>query len=572
MPGIDPDDAPTRSRLAEGYVQVKPLGPVPVKGLSEPVEVFELTGAGPARTRLQAAAARGLTRFVGRDAELEQLRRRPAARAATATARSSALVGRARRGQVAPRLRVHPLAPHAGLARPRERARSPTARPRSYLPVIDLLKGYFKIEDRDDAREIREKVTGKLLTLDRGPGADAAGPPGPARRARRRRRRGRRSIRRSAASAPSTRVKRLLLRESQVQPLLVVFEDLHWIDAETQALLDSLVESLPDRPAPAAGQLPARVPATPGAARPTTRQLRSIPLPPESAEELLRRAARRRRRPCSPLKRLLIERTEGNPFFLEESVRTLVETGALAGERGAYRLAQPVDSVAGAGDGAGDPGRAHRPARRPRTSGCSRRPRSSARTCRSPLLQAIADVPEDEVLRRARPACRPPSSSTRRGSSRTSSTRSSTRSPTRSRTGAAPRAAARPPRPHRRGDRATLDPTASPSRSSGSPTTPCAARCGRRRSPISARRGQGHGAVRQPRGRSRTSSRRSRRSAASPRPGRRPSRPSTSDSTSGTRSSRSASGRAWASTSTRRRRSPGRSATSTGSGGSRPSW
>ena len=66
---------PETLALAEGYVEVKSLGPVPVKGLAEPVEIYEVTGAGPARTRLQAAARRGLTRFVGRDAELEQLRR-----------------------------------------------------------------------------------------------------------------------------------------------------------------------------------------------------------------------------------------------------------------------------------------------------------------------------------------------------------------------------------------------------------------------------------------------------------------------------------------------------------------
>ena len=62
-------------RLADGYVDVRPLGPIPVKGLSDPIEIFELTGAGQARTRLQAAALRGLTRFVGRDAEIEHLRR-----------------------------------------------------------------------------------------------------------------------------------------------------------------------------------------------------------------------------------------------------------------------------------------------------------------------------------------------------------------------------------------------------------------------------------------------------------------------------------------------------------------
>ncbi len=102
-----------------------------------------------------------------------------------------------------------------------------------------------------------------------------------------------RSIPPSAASGRSTRVKRLLLRESQVQPLLVVFEDLHWIDAETQALLDSLVESLPT------ARLLLLVNYRPeyqhaGAARPTTASSGIDPLPPESADELLERPAGRR--------------------------------------------------------------------------------------------------------------------------------------------------------------------------------------------------------------------------------------------------------------------------------------
>ena len=76
-------------RLAEGYVEVKPLGPVPVKGLEAPIEVYELTGAGPRRSRLQAAAARGLTRFVGRDARAGAAPRRRSAARRPATARSS---------------------------------------------------------------------------------------------------------------------------------------------------------------------------------------------------------------------------------------------------------------------------------------------------------------------------------------------------------------------------------------------------------------------------------------------------------------------------------------------------
>jgi class 3 adenylate cyclase len=111
--------------LVEGFIAVKALGPVPVKGLADPVEVYEVTGIGPARTRLQAAARRGLTRFVGRDAELEQLRR----------AQQLAADGRSRRGQVAPRLRVHSLPSPAGLAGPREQLR--LLRPGDELPPGD---------------------------------------------------------------------------------------------------------------------------------------------------------------------------------------------------------------------------------------------------------------------------------------------------------------------------------------------------------------------------------------------------------------------------------------------------
>jgi predicted ATPase len=137
-------------------------------------------------------------------------------------------------------------------------------------------------------------------------------------------------------------VKRLLLRESQVQPLVVMFEDLHWIDAETQALLDSLVESLPTarllllvnyRPEYRHGW----------SGKTYYRQLRIDPLPPESAEQLLE-GLMGKTPELQALKRLLIERTEGNPFFLEESVRTLIETGALAGDRGAYRLVNASQS------------------------------------------------------------------------------------------------------------------------------------------------------------------------------------------------------------------------------------
>src|SRR3989449_5663605 len=152
-------------RLVEGYIEVTPLGPVPVKGLPEPVEVYELLRAGRVRSRLQAAVARGLTRFVGRDAELEQLHQ-ALARGGAGHGQVVAGVGEAGVGksrllyEFTPSHHTHGcllLASHS----------VSYGKATAYLPVLDLLKGYFQIEPHDDARRRREKVTGRLLTLDR---------------------------------------------------------------------------------------------------------------------------------------------------------------------------------------------------------------------------------------------------------------------------------------------------------------------------------------------------------------------------------------------------------------------
>jgi class 3 adenylate cyclase len=324
--------------LVEGYVEVKSLGPVPVKGLSGPVEVYAVTGAGPARTRLQASARRGLTRFVGRDAELEQLRRVQQL-AAAGHGQVAAIVGEAGVGKsrlIHEFTHSHRL--HEWLIL--ESTSVSYGKATSYLPVIDLLKNYFKIQDRDELREIREKVTGKLLTLDRAlepalpallallevpvedPGWHALEP------AERRHR-------------TLEAVRRLLLREAREQPLLLIFEDLHWIDGETQTLLDRLIDSL------ATARLLLLVNYRPEyqhawSSKSSFTQLRLDALPAESTAELLD-ALLGDDTGLAPLKQHLVAR--GNPFFLEETVRTLVETRALVGERGRYRLTQPVHAL-----------------------------------------------------------------------------------------------------------------------------------------------------------------------------------------------------------------------------------
>ena len=325
-------------RLAEGYVEVRSLGPIPVKGLADPVEIFELTGAGQARTRLQAAALRGLTRFVGRDAEVEHLRR-VLDRAAGGHGQVVSIVGEAGVGKS----RLTYEFTHSHRVQDwliLEASSVSYGKTTSYLPVIDLLKDYFKIGDRDDHRDMHAKVLGRVLSLDRAlesllspllalldvPVEDgswqALDPP---------------QRRRRTLEA----VKRLLLRESQVQPLLVVFEDLHWIDSETQALLDSLVDSL------GSARLLLLVNYRPEyqhdwGSKTTYSQMRLDALSTQHAGELLD-VLLGADPALGPLKELLVKR--GNPFFLEETVRTLVETKALEGLPGRYRLTQPLQSL-----------------------------------------------------------------------------------------------------------------------------------------------------------------------------------------------------------------------------------
>ncbi len=328
-------------RLAEGYVESRPLGRVAVKGLGAPVEVHELLGAGAAPSRLQAAAARGLTRFVGREDERRRLRE---ALEAARAGRGQLVAVTGEPGVGKSRLCwefVH--ASETAAWRVLQSGGVSYGKATAFLPIARLLEAYFGIERGRAGAELRRHVTARMLSLD--PALESAVPallslldlPGD------------RNDGWEALDPPQRRartldaVRALLVRESQATPLVIVLEDLQWIDGETQATLERLVEDLPAcrllllvtfRPEYQA----------PWAGREFYRRVDIDALPRERAEELLEGLVGTDASLRS-IRTLLIERTEGNPFYLEESVRSVVESGSLVGTAAAYRLGKPVDGT-----------------------------------------------------------------------------------------------------------------------------------------------------------------------------------------------------------------------------------
>ncbi len=327
----------TRS-LCEGYFILKQLGATRVKGVSEPVNVYEVTGLGSLRTRLQRAVGRGLTRFVGREAELAQMRR---ALELVREGHGQIVAAMGEPGMGKSRLFFEFKAVAQSGCLVLEAYSVSHGKASAYLPVIDLLKSYFKITAEDDERARREKLAGKVVILDRtledtlpylysllgiSESDDPLAPLDPQTRRRR----------------TLEAIKRILVRESLSQPLIVEFEDLHWIDSETQALLNLVVDGI------ATARILLLVNYRPEyhhqwGSKTYYSQLRLDPLGKETAQELLT-ALMGDDESTLPLKRLIIERTEGNPFFMEEMVQSLFEQGVLT-RNGAVKLAKPLEQI-----------------------------------------------------------------------------------------------------------------------------------------------------------------------------------------------------------------------------------
>jgi class 3 adenylate cyclase/tetratricopeptide (TPR) repeat protein len=338
MPGSICLTADTLS-LVKGWVQSNAVGPVSVKGVTEPVEVYELIGTARTRPRFRTAVTQRLSNFVGRQHELQVLDE-ALTRAISGQGQVVAIGGEPGLGKsrLVYEFSQRPLAEGCRLL---EASGVSYGQTTPYLPIRDLFRTYFHIEESDDALTIREKVDKCLAwemdlqqlwpvvmalldeTVDN-PEWQALDPP----------QRRQRII---------ESVKRLLLQQSQAQPLLVCIENLHWIDAGTQAVLDSLVESLSSsRLLLVLTYRPEYQPRW--AHQPSYTPLALAPLVDASADalfaELLGTSTE-----LLPLKQLLLERTEGNPFFIEECIHTLVETRVLSGERGAYSVEKPLANI-----------------------------------------------------------------------------------------------------------------------------------------------------------------------------------------------------------------------------------
>ncbi len=332
--------SPQIAGLVEGWFELRACEGSAETDTSDGVRAYAVVGWGPRRSALQVYGKRSLSRFVGRERELAELHDR-LSRVEKGHGQIVGIVGEPGVGKSRLCYEVSRLpCTHGWLIL----ENSPVAYGKDipYFPIVDLLTTYFQLDASDEPQTIHDKITTKLQTLDEGLRSivppllallDQAvdDPPW-------------------QALEPSERrqltldaLKRLLVRESQIRPVLLIVENLHWIDTETQAFLDGLVNSLPT------ARLLLLVNYRPEyqhrwGSKPYYTPLRLDPLGPERVAELLR-SLLGEDVTLTALNQHLIEKTEGNPFFLEESIRTLVDTQLLVEAPGAYRLAPRVGAA-----------------------------------------------------------------------------------------------------------------------------------------------------------------------------------------------------------------------------------
>lgn len=332
--------AEATAELARGFLALEDLGEFEIKGASRPVRVFELAGLGSARSRLDLSRERGFSRFVGREEELAVLE----GALARAVAGEGAAIGIVAEPGVGKSRLCHELAERAraGGIEVFECQGQAHGREIPFMPVLQMLRSYFGIADADPERIVREKIAGRALLLDPAFAEDLPvlfdflGVPDPER-----------PLPQLSAEARDRALRNvvchLVRAPGRRHPIVTIVEDLHWIDEASEVLLGELLGAVDGTQTLAIVNFrPEYEP--PWTGPPDYHRIALEPLGPADTAELLRDLAG-----ADPsldgLAELLHERTAGNPFFVEEIVRALAESGNLQGERGAYRLAKPVEDA-----------------------------------------------------------------------------------------------------------------------------------------------------------------------------------------------------------------------------------
>ena len=326
-------------RLVSGLVDAPSGGEITVKGVSQPVSVFELRGLGAARTRLEAATLAGLTRFVGREHEMRVLEER-FAEAEAGHGQVVSIVGDPGIGKS--RLLLEFRARLANRATWVEGHSVSFGQSMAFHPLIGLLRRNFRVDEHDAADAVRAKIAAAVERI--GPGLEPALP--------------HLFYMLGAAEAddpvhaldPQIRraetfdaLRQLLLRAAERKPQALAFEDLHWSDTATREFLTYLLDSIPR--ARALILLTFR----PGydvamGERTYASQLALHNLSEAESAKLAEAALASEDLP-DELHALIRRKAEGNPFFVEEVIKALGETGAIRREGERWVLGRPLDQI-----------------------------------------------------------------------------------------------------------------------------------------------------------------------------------------------------------------------------------
>jgi class 3 adenylate cyclase len=328
------------AELARGFLALEDLGEFEIKGASRPVRVFELAGVGDARSRLDLSRERGFSRFVGRDEEMavleDGLARAKVGEGAAVGIVAEPGIGKSRLcHEFAERCRAEGIEVFECQAQSH-------GREIPFMPVLQMLRSYFGIADADAERIVREKIAGRALLLDPSFSDDLSvlfdflGVPDPER-----------PLPQLSAEARDRALRgvvcKLVRAPGRRSAIVTIVEDLHWIDEASEVLLGELLGSVEGTQTLGIVNFrPEYEP--PWTGPPDYHRIALEPLGPADTAELLHDLAGEDLS-LDGLADMLHERTAGNPFFVEEIVRSLAESGNLQGERGAYRLAGSVEDA-----------------------------------------------------------------------------------------------------------------------------------------------------------------------------------------------------------------------------------